>query len=85
MGDGQISSIPARPRVVIAGLGDSGLLTAIHLTRHFDVVGISTKPGLVSGKELGTRLTRPQDWVQDTGSRSTDTAGWTRHAPSTAP
>ena len=56
---------PTRPRVVIAGLGDSGLLTAIHLTRHCDVVGISNKPGLVSGKELGTRLTRPQYWVQD--------------------
>ena len=56
---------PPRPRVVIAGLGDSGLLTAIHLTRHCDVVGISNKPGLVSGKELGTRLTRPQYWVQD--------------------
>jgi NADH dehydrogenase FAD-containing subunit len=55
----------SRPRVVIAGLGDSGLLTAIHLSRHADVVGISTKPGLVSGKELGTRLTRPQDWVVD--------------------
>ena len=56
---------PTRPRVVIAGLGDSGLLTAIHLTRHCDVVGISNKPGLVSGKELGTRLTRPRYWVQD--------------------
>ncbi len=65
MGDGQFSRKLARPRVVIAGLGDSGLLTAIHLTRHFDVVGISNKPGLVSGKELGTRLTRPQDWVRD--------------------
>lgn len=54
-----------RPRVVIAGLGDSGLLTAIHLSRHADVVGISNKPGLVSGKELGTRLTRPQTWVED--------------------
>ena len=65
MGYGRISGIPARPRVVIAGLGDSGLLTAIHLTRHCDVVGISNKPGLLSGKELGTRLTRPQYWVQD--------------------
>ena len=64
MRDGPIST-PARPRVVIAGLGDSGLLTAIHLARHADVVGISTKPGLVSGKELGTRLTRPQQWIED--------------------
>lgn len=54
-----------RPRVVIAGLGDSGLLTAIHLARHADVVGVSQRPGLVSGKELGTRLTRPDAWAQD--------------------
>ena len=45
-----------RPRVVIAGLGDTGLLTARHLSRHVDVVGISTKPALVSGQELGMRL-----------------------------
>ncbi len=51
------------PRVVVAGLGDSGLLTAIHLSRHADVVGISAKPGLVSGQELGLRLTRPDEWV----------------------
>ena len=55
----------ARPRVVIAGLGDSGLLTAIHLSRHCEVVGISSKPGLVSGQELGSRLARPQIWARD--------------------
>lgn len=55
----------SRPRVVIAGLGDSGLLTAIHLSRHAEVVGISSRPGLVSGKELGTRLTQPQEWARD--------------------
>ena len=54
-----------RPRVVIAGLGDSGLLTAIHLSRHADVVGISSRPGHVSGQELGVRLTRPHDWIRD--------------------
>jgi len=53
------------PRVVIAGLGDSGLLTAIRLARFADVVGISVKPGLVSGQELGVRLTRPADWARD--------------------
>ena len=52
-------------RVVIAGLGDSGLLTAIRLARHAEVTGISAKPGLVSGQELGTRLTRPADWARD--------------------
>lgn len=52
-------------RVVVAGLGDTGLLTAIHLSRHADVVGISAKPGLLSGQELGLRLTRPAEWVRD--------------------
>ncbi|MFL6160324.1 MAG: FAD-dependent oxidoreductase [Marmoricola sp.] len=52
-------------RVVVAGLGDSGLLTAIHLAPHADVVGISAKPGLVSGQELGLRLARPREWARD--------------------
>lgn len=51
-------------RVVIAGLGDSGVLTAIRLARHVDVVGISAKPALVSGQELGWRLSRPDDWAR---------------------
>ncbi|MFE6857731.1 NAD(P)/FAD-dependent oxidoreductase [Nocardia sp. NPDC057668] len=55
----------SRPRVVIAGLGDTGLLTAIHLAKHVDVVGISSKPGLVSGQELGLRLARPREWARD--------------------
>ncbi|WP_078327185.1 FAD-dependent oxidoreductase [Mycobacteroides salmoniphilum] len=54
-----------RQRVLVAGLGDSGLLTAIRLARHCDVVGISTKPGLVSGQELGVRLSRPEEWAQN--------------------
>ncbi|MEM7139167.1 MAG: FAD-dependent oxidoreductase [Myxococcota bacterium] len=52
-------------RVVIAGLGDTGLLAAIHLGEGLDVVGITTKPCLVSGQELGTRLTRPEIWKRD--------------------
>ncbi|HEX7321378.1 MAG TPA: FAD-dependent oxidoreductase [Mycobacterium sp.] len=55
----------SRKRVVIAGLGDSGVLTAIRLARHADVVGISVKPALVSGQELGVRLSRPDDWARD--------------------
>lgn len=54
-----------RRRVVIAGLGDAGLLTAIRLSRSADVVGISAKPALVSGQELGVRLARPDDWARD--------------------
>lgn len=51
-------------RVVIAGLGDTGVLTAIKLAHHADVVGISAKPGLFSGQELGWRLSRPDDWAR---------------------
>jgi NADH dehydrogenase FAD-containing subunit len=54
-----------RPRVLVAGLGDTGLLTAIHLAKHADVVGVSSKPGLVSGQELGMRLARPAEWIRD--------------------
>ena len=54
-----------RRRVVVAGLGDSGILTAIRLARDTDVVGISAKPALVSGQELGIRLSRPEDWARD--------------------
>ncbi|WP_322857740.1 NAD(P)/FAD-dependent oxidoreductase [Mycobacterium shigaense] len=55
----------SRKRVVIAGLGDVGLLAAIRLSGHADVVGISVKPALVSGQELGVRLARPDDWARD--------------------
>lgn len=54
-----------RPRVVIVGMGDTGLLTAIHLARHVDVLGVSSKPGLVSGQELGLRISCPERWARD--------------------
>jgi NADH dehydrogenase FAD-containing subunit len=54
-----------RKRVVVAGLGDVGVLAAIRLSRYAEVVGISAKPALVSGQELGIRLSRPQDWARD--------------------
>jgi NADH dehydrogenase FAD-containing subunit len=49
-------------RVVVAGMGDTGVLVANGLGRAFDVVGISTKPALVSGQELGNRLADPDRW-----------------------
>ncbi|WP_283634618.1 FAD-dependent oxidoreductase [Mycolicibacterium poriferae] len=51
-------------RVVVAGLGDTGVLSAMKLAKHTDVVGISTKPGLVSGQELGWRLADPDHWAR---------------------
>jgi NADH dehydrogenase FAD-containing subunit len=53
-----------RKRIVIAGLGDSGVLTAIRLARRAEVIGISAKPALVSGQELGWRLSRPHEWAR---------------------
>lgn len=55
----------SRRRIVVAGLGDSGLLTAIRLAGRHEMVGISTKPALVSGQELGVRLARPEEWAQN--------------------
>lgn len=37
----------------------------MRIAKSADVVGISVKPGLVSGQELGVRLTRPEVWAQD--------------------
>ncbi len=54
-----------RKRVVVAGLGDTGLLIATRLARHFDVVGIATRPALFSGQELGQRLTDPAGWSRN--------------------
>jgi hypothetical protein len=54
-----------RPTVVIAGFGDTGLLTAAHLDKRFNIVGLSPKPCLVSGQELGNRLARPTLWQRD--------------------
>lgn len=49
-------------RVVIAGLGDTGILVALALHPDFEVIGISPKPCHVSGQELGARVARPNDW-----------------------
>ena len=51
-----------KPRVVVAGLGDVGVLVATRLSRRCEVVAISTRPALVSGQELGNRLTDPTSW-----------------------
>ncbi|HET6694125.1 MAG TPA: FAD-dependent oxidoreductase [Pedococcus sp.] len=54
-----------RPRVLVVGLGDTGVLSAIRLSRFTDVVAVSSKPEWFSGQELGMRLTRPQRWERD--------------------
>lgn len=51
-----------RPKVVVAGMGDTGVLVASNLGKGFEVTGIATRPALVSGQELGNRLARPEFW-----------------------
>ncbi len=51
-----------RPVVLVAGLGDTGILVATRLARTCSVVGVATRPALVSGQELGTRLVDPDRW-----------------------
>jgi NADPH-dependent 2,4-dienoyl-CoA reductase/sulfur reductase-like enzyme len=43
-------------------MGDAGVLVATRLARSCEVVGISTRPALVSGQELGNRLTDLEGW-----------------------
>lgn len=54
-----------KKRVVIIGMGDTGVLVAAHLKRHYEVTGISTKLALVSGQEVGARLTNLKQWKEN--------------------
>lgn len=51
-----------KPTVVVAGLGDTGIMVATRLARSYRVIAVTTRPALVSGQELGTRLTDPERW-----------------------
>jgi len=55
----------SRKRIVVAGLGDTGIHAARTLAKKADVVGVSVKQGLVSGQELGMRVSRPEKWARD--------------------
>lgn len=54
-----------KPKIVIAGFGEAGVLSAVHLPKTYEIVAISTKTALVSGQELGIRVTRPERWKED--------------------
>lgn len=50
------------PTVLIIGMGDTGVLVAAHLRRNCQVVAVTTRPVLLSGQELGKRLTDLAYW-----------------------
>lgn len=54
-----------KKKIVIAGFGDTGVLAAIHLKAKYDIIGVTPKPCLVSGQELGVRLSDPTQWMLD--------------------
>lgn len=53
-----------KPHVVIIGLGDTGILTAMQLAKYVKVTAIGTKSSFISGQELGLRLVEPEVWRQ---------------------
>ena len=55
----------SQPTVVVAGLGDTGVLVATRLARSCRVIAVTTRPALVSGQELGTRLADAERWKQN--------------------
>ncbi|CAJ1368588.1 unnamed protein product [Effrenium voratum] len=59
----RLRSAHERPRVVIVGLGDAGLLAATQLA-DFEVVGVTPKPCHHSQQEVGGRLAHPKLWLQ---------------------
>jgi apoptosis-inducing factor 2 len=57
-----------RTRVVVAGLGASGVRTAVSLAKldpSVEVVGISAKPGWLGGDDLGLRMADPRRWESE--------------------
>ena len=50
------------PTVLIIGMGDTGVLVAAHLKRNCRVIAVTTRPVLLSGQELGKRLTDLPYW-----------------------
>ena len=52
----------AKQKLVIIGMGDTGVLCAVRLSQRFEITAVTTKTNLVSGQELGMRLTNPGWW-----------------------
>ena len=55
----------SKATVVVAGLGDTGVLVSTRLARSCRVIAVATRPALVSGQELGARLVDPDKWKRN--------------------
>ncbi|MEM8823154.1 MAG: FAD-dependent oxidoreductase [Pseudomonadota bacterium] len=50
------------PKILILGLGDTGVLVAVGLSKYFDVVAVSPRPFFLTAQNLGARLAWPDAW-----------------------
>ncbi len=57
-----VSKPGQRARVVVVGMGDTGVLVAGQLAKYAEVVAVAPRPAMISGQELGPRLVRPAWW-----------------------
>ncbi len=49
-------------RVVVLGLGDTGLLVALGLGKRFEVTALTPRPFFLSAQNAGGRLASPETW-----------------------
>ncbi|MEM8581682.1 MAG: FAD-dependent oxidoreductase, partial [Pseudomonadota bacterium] len=57
-----IETAKTRKRIVVIGLGDTGVLVATGLSKQFDVTAVTPRPFYLNSQNLGARLAWPDFW-----------------------